>query len=376
MHAKTVRGRRLSVKHRVETERRLRRIVKDCGFSVLADIHRDPVERWMNLREQQGMGARTRNTYRSAILTFCAWCVQTDRMAAHPLAGLCAADEHVDRRRTRRALTEEEIRRLLIAARLRPVAEYGRKVIRGLVDENTGRKTWRREPLAFEGLEAAAARGREALADSPEYRAKLERLGRQRALVYKTSILTGLRRGELASLTVGQLELDGARPHAELLARHEKAGRGAKVPLRTDLVAELREYLGEQLESLQAEARRKGAPLPVRLPADTPLFAVPGDFVKVLNHDIAAARIPKFDDRGRVVDVHALRHTFGTHLSRAGVAPRVAQAAMRHSSLALTMNVYTDPRLLDVGAAVDALPEFAASATPAVDRRAAGADRR
>ncbi|MBS3735518.1 MAG: tyrosine-type recombinase/integrase, partial [Phycisphaerae bacterium] len=68
--------------------------------------------------------------------------------------------------------------------------------------------------------------------------------------------------------------------------------------------------------------------------------------------------IPKHDDRGRVVDLHALRHTFGTHLSKAGVAPRTAQAAMRHSSLELTMNVYTDPRLLDVGAAVDALPSF------------------
>jgi integrase len=53
------------------------------------------------------------------------------------------------------------------------------------------------------------------------------------------------------------------------------------------------------------------------------------------------------------VDVHALRHTFGTHLSKNGVPPRTAQAAMRHSSLDLTMNVYTDPSLLDVpGAAV------------------------
>jgi integrase len=50
------------------------------------------------------------------------------------------------------------------------------------------------------------------------------------------------------------------------------------------------------------------------------------------------------------VDVHAMRHTFGTHLSRGGVEPRTAQAAMRHSKLDLTMNVYTDPRLLVVSA--------------------------
>jgi hypothetical protein len=33
-----------------------------------------------------------------------------------------------------------------------------------------------------------------------------------------------------------------------------------------------------------------------------------------------------------------LRHTFGTHLSKNGVAPHTAQAAMRYSSLDLTMN--------------------------------------
>jgi hypothetical protein len=36
-------------------------------------------------------------------------------------------------------------------------------------------------------------------------------------------------------------------------------------------------------------------------------------------------------------------------------------AAMRHSSLDLTMNIYTDPMLLNVGAAVDALPAFSVS---------------
>ncbi len=49
---------------------------------------------------------------------------------------------------------------------------------------------------------------------------------------------------------------------------------------------------------------------------------------------------------------------FGTHLSKAGVAPHMTMAAMRHSSLDLTMNIHTDPALLDIGAAVDALPAF------------------
>jgi hypothetical protein len=60
-----------------------------------------------------------------------------------------------------------------------------------------------------------------------------------------------------------------------------------------------------------------------------------------------------------VLDVHALRHTFGTLLSKGGVAPRTAQAAMRHSKIDLTMTVYTDPALLDVRGALDALPDLA-----------------
>jgi hypothetical protein len=62
--------------------------------------------------------------------------------------------------------------------------------------------------------------------------------------------------------------------------------------------------------------------------------------------------------RDWTIDVHALRHTLGTLLSKGNVAPRTAQAAMRHSSLDLTMNVYTDPQLLDVAGALERLPEL------------------
>ena len=58
----------------------------------------------------------------------------------------------------------------------------------------------------------------------------------------------------------------------------------------------------------------------------------------------------------RTVDLHALRHIFGTHLSKASVAPRTAQAAMRHSDIRLTMNTYAHLNLTDTAGAVAALP--------------------
>ena len=87
-------------------------------------------------------------------------------------------------------------------------------------------------------------------------------------------------------------------------------------------------------------------------------FAVSQSLIKVFDRDLESAGIPKRDDRNRTACVHSLRHTFATLMSRGGVAPRVAQAAMRHSSIDLTMTVYTDPRLLDVAGALRALPEL------------------
>jgi hypothetical protein len=86
------------------------------------------------------------------------------------------------------------------------------------------------------------------------------------------------------------------------------------------------------------------------------VFDVPAGLVRILDRDLVAAGIPKRDERGRTVDVHALRTTFGTLLSKTGAAPRTAQEAMRHSDIRLTMGTYTDPKLLDVAGAIEALP--------------------
>jgi len=253
-------------------------------------------------------------------------------------------------------LTEEELYRLLKAARLRPVAEFGRETVPLPPEQRKGRSTWTRATLTWDRLEAAYERGHQTLGENPELLAEQERLGRERSLTYKTLTLTGLRKGELASITAGRVHFDARPPHIELLARDEKAGRGAKIPLRADLAADLREWLDEKLTAEQEKARTDGQAIPLRLPLDTPLFYVPRDMILVFDRDLAVAGIPKEDARGRTVDIHALRHTFGTHLSKAGVPPRTAQAAMRHSSIELTMNVYTDPELLDVAGAMNALP--------------------
>jgi integrase len=327
--------------HRHNVRAYLNRLAAVCGFVRLADLNREALEQWLARETKKGRSARSRNTHRAALVAFANWCADPSigRIASNPFKGVPKADEKADPRRRRRSMTEAELVRLLDVAHRRPLLE-AQTVRRG-------------------------KRKGEALANvRPEVQARLETVGRERALIYKTLVLSGLRKNELASLTVAQLRLDGPVPHVELDAADEKNREGNGVVIRADLADDLKLWLADQLAVLQAEARRAGGPIPVRLPADTLVFDVPAALVKIFDRDLKHAGIAKRDDRGRTLDVHALRTTFGTLLSKGGVPLRTAQTAMRHSDPKLTANVYTDPKLLDVAGALDALPSLSLDPKP------------
>jgi integrase len=69
---------------------------------------------------------------------------------------------------------------------------------------------------------------------------------------------------------------------------------------------------------------------------------------------------------GRVVDFHALRHTYITRLVRSGVAPAVAKSLARHSTIVLTMDHYTHTLIEDARAALDRLPAIGLAEPAAV----------
>ena len=80
--------------------------------------------------------------------------------------------------------------------------------------------------------------------------------------------------------------------------------------------------------------------------------------MEVFRRDLQAADIDYVDSSGRVSDFHALRYSLGTMLAQAGTSPRTSMEIMRHTDMKLTMNVYTDPRLLDTTSAVEQLPNL------------------
>ncbi|MBX3416741.1 MAG: tyrosine-type recombinase/integrase [Pirellulaceae bacterium] len=363
------------------TERRLLELCTACQFERLPDLQADRVTGWINTQSADvhrgteivaGRSPAVLNGYIEAIVAFGYWLagkrvrgkksnqLGEKRLGQNPFAGIGRLNVKTDRRRKRRALSESELQRLLFVARWRPLAEYGREVERlpvlELPDDPKSRKTWTRQALALETIPQAVERAKSALAGNPDFVEEQDRLGFERALIYKLAVLTGLRRGEIEALTLDHLRLDGSLPFVEMRPQDTKNREAVEIPLRDDLADDLRQWIDGKQKSrndvLTLEIKRQG------LRGNERLFNVPKQLVKILNRDLAAAGIPKTDERGRTVDVHALRHTFGTLLSTSGVAPRTAQQAMRHSDIGLTMNVYTDPRLLDVAGAVEALPKL------------------
>ena len=137
-------------------------------------------------------------------------------------------------------MTEPELVKLLAVARERPLLEA---------------LTVRRGPR--KGERYADVR--------PAVRERLQRLGRERALIYKTLLLCGLRKAELSALTVAQLYLDGPVPYVRLDAGREKNREGNDIALRDDLAADLRDWLADKLRRLQEKALTSGAPIPARL---------------------------------------------------------------------------------------------------------------
>jgi integrase/recombinase XerD len=141
---------------------------------------------------------------------------------------------------------------------------------------------------------------------------------------------TGFRASELASLHPFAFKLKGQLPHIVLAGADAKNGKEAEQPIRRELAAELARWLRGQSGRVWPGLWHKKA-------------------AKMLRTDLDAANV-KYEVEGRVLDFHALRGTFITSLSRAGVHPKTAQILARHGDINLTMKYYTHLSLEEVAA--------------------------
>lgn len=167
-----------------------------------------------------------------------------------------------------------------------------------------------------------------------------KRRGYRRARVYMVAAHTGLRHGELHKLTRAECWLDEAPPSIVLHANKAKNRKRSRIPLCPAAADALRAEIAE--------------------------FASVGGLVfakfvedKTFRRDLARARIPYRDDRGRTLSFHGLRKYFATQLIAKGTDLTVVQRLMRHSDIRLTVNQYNDVPDGRLVAAVDRLPEIA-----------------
>ncbi|MDR0522516.1 MAG: site-specific integrase [Planctomycetaceae bacterium] len=104
-------------KHLTGTLQKLSTILNDCGIELLSQLERGRFERWIAGEiQRKTRSARTINSYLSAVKSFTVYAVESNLLSADPVKSIRKLNEQVDRRKVRRALTEDEVRKLLDTA--------------------------------------------------------------------------------------------------------------------------------------------------------------------------------------------------------------------------------------------------------------------
>ncbi len=287
----------------------LRRLFRDARVQTLGDCDIQRVHQ--GIEAVSDRSSRTKNKLLGYVKAFIKWLVQRGLLSDNPFLGLERYSG--PKARDRRALTVEELHRLLDAARRRPLLEA---------------QTIRRGPRKGQ-IEAKV---------KPTVLERMTQLGESRALLYEFAAFTGLRKGEIWRLQVQDFDQDQGRVRVQG-AENQKQKKDVWQPLPPGLVAKLKEYL--------ATTQKK--------PQDKLLPMWKQKVAEVLRADLELAGIPYRDEHGRVFDFHAFRHCTATYLLMSGVPIQEAQKYMRHATIQMTMDVYHDAALVQAENAANKL---------------------
>ena len=277
-----------------ETVAKIRRLATACGWKQVSDISDTDFDNWRVAAKAAGTSLETANMYLSALRNFCNWLRSKKRITENPVEFVKKWNAAVDRRRKRRDYTQDELSRLLAAAK---------------------------DGAPFHSM-----------------------TGEARALLYRTAFSTGLRWGELRSLTRSSFDFDAHT--VTVLGADAKNEKTETLPLQPELSADLGVFMRKHKPEDRAFTgmwRDKGA--------------------KMLRRDMDAAGIKAVDDTGRQSDFHAFRHTYGSMLGKTGVPLVIAQRMMRHSDPKLTSNIYTHVGISDAAKELAKLPTIIAAKT-------------
>jgi integrase len=92
---------------------RITQLFQDNRWQRLADITADSFINW---RKQQTHGPRTLNHYLQGMISFLNWLERGERIKFNPLKNVGKVDERGQKKRKRRAFTDEELRKLMVGS--------------------------------------------------------------------------------------------------------------------------------------------------------------------------------------------------------------------------------------------------------------------
>jgi len=323
--------------HAKLTVTRVRTVFEGSGMRTWSEVTAFKCQQFLTSRRadtlnkkneivKRGISPQTFNYYLQSVKQFCKWMVRDGRASESPLLHLDALNTRTDRRHDRRALSVDEVRRLLVAT------------------------------------EAAGIRGGMS--------------GTERALLYRLAVESGLRANEIRSLTCSSFRLAGKNPSVAVRAAYSKRRRDDTQPIPQTTAEALRAFLATKMPAAKAFNLPTASKIAPMLKRD--LAAAKAAWVKEAptplerdergRSDFLAYR----DSAGRVADFHALRHTYITNLASAGVHPKTAQSLARHSTITLTMDRYSHSNQGDEAKALNSLPDLAPAA--AIRLAATGTD--
>lgn len=310
------------------SKKRVQSILNAIKATRFVDIDANKVVAHLAQRRRKKLSIESSNHYTRRIKQFGAWMVRSGRATSSQLGMLTLLNSRPDRRHARRALSTDELNRLIHTARNGP----------------------------------------------PRFGVA----GPERALLYLTAVETGLRANELRTLTVGSFKFNADPPTVTVGAAYSKHRREDVLPIRSELAASIRSQSAGKLPGAAALQMPSASNVSRMLRADLEAARLAW-ILEAENEDTEKARregdasfLLSRDESGQVVDFHALRHTFISNLARGGVHPKVAQTLARHSSITLTMDRYSHTVLGDLHDALDVLPDLRANPAQEARQRATG----
>ena len=299
-------------KHQNDVFRAIDSLLVFSEARTLKGLSRDSFDGWIAELRGLGKSQKTIHNYVFGVKTWVKWLVETKRLREDFATGVKIKRTDAGRVRLRRAFSVDELIQLIEGAPQRSVQRYA--------ETHPGATTKTLEVF--------------------------RQAGERRGMAYKLGALTGLRLEEMRALCWADIKphRDNAgveRWFLEVTPQTSKSRKRVQLPIGDELATALQEWRVTNSGQIGRPVRARD-PVICMKKGGSIAPGVIRHLVRMLYLDAKFLGIPRVDETGRTIDVHALRYTFASLLILQGVHLFEVQKLMRHAKVETTVQVYID----------------------------------